>query len=181
MKNILVEAYSWLKTIAIALLIAILINAFLLQTYIVKGQSMEPTFEEQNRLIILKLPFDYDYGDIVVIDSRVHRLRTITDQLKENGLYLRLTGQESEHLWIKRIIGLPNDTIEIKDGVLYRNGEKIVEEYIKEDMYPTSYGPFVVPEDHYFVLGDNRNVSMDSRAIGAIPRQNIVGKVFTNK
>jgi signal peptidase I len=79
--------------------------------------------------------------------------------------------------WIKRIIGEEGDTLEYKNGRVYRNGEELVEDYIKEDMtFP--FETIVVPENHVFVMGDNRNGSRDSREIGPVPNENIVGKVF---
>ncbi|MGO4890492.1 signal peptidase I [Anaerobacillus sp. MEB173] len=78
---------------------------------------------------------------------------------------------------MKRIIGDEGDTLEYKDGRVYRNGEELIEEYLKEDMtFP--FETIVVPEKHVFVMGDNRNGSRDSREIGPVPIDNIVGKVL---
>jgi signal peptidase I len=84
---------------------------------------------------------------------------------------------ESRHDFIKRLIALPGDTIEIKEGTVYLNGQTIDEPYIKE--YPTyTMEMKEIPEGEYFVLGDNRNHSNDSHSWGTVPRENIIGKVW---
>lgn len=87
--------------------------------------------------------------------------------------------KDDEILFIKRLIGMPGDTIEIKDGVLYLNSEAQTEEYINDDGYPMSdYGPYVVPDGHYFMMGDNRNNSADSRVFGAVAYEDLLSRVI---
>lgn len=84
---------------------------------------------------------------------------------------------DEKNYWIKRVIGEAGDTIEFKDGRVYRNGTELVEIYIKEEMV-VPFETIVVPENYIFVMGDNRNGSKDSRDIGPIPKENVLGKVL---
>lgn len=121
---------------------------------------------------------DPSYGDIIILDKRTDRSRTIKDDFLESALVNTFLGSDQNHnFWIKRVIGEPGDTLEYKNGKVYRNGEKLDEDYIKEDMtFP--FEKVEVPKDHVYVMGDNRNASHDSRAIGPVPVDHVVGKVF---
>lgn len=177
MKNkILKETLSWAKMIVISFSIILLLNSILLQAYRVQGESMEPTLENDDYTVILKTPHEYDYGDIVILDSRIEYERTLKDDFMEN--ITKLVGKSPDYLWIKRVIGKPADKIEIIDGELFRNGQLINEPYTKEAMLDQNKSSYTVPDDHLFVLGDNRNYSKDSRYVGSIPYSNIVGKVI---
>lgn len=166
-KNELVE---WIKAIAFALLVAFVIKQFLFTPVLVKGASMMPTLEDQDRVIINKIGPKFksvDRFDIVVVKMN------------------------EEENYIKRIIGLPGDKIEYKDDQLYINGEKYSEPYLDQykkelkDSGSLTYdftleqilGETTVPEGDYFVLGDNRRVSKDSRVpeVGFIPKEKIMG------
>ena len=166
-KNELVE---WIKAIAFALLVAFVIKQFLFTPVLVKGASMMPTLEDQDRVIINKIGPKFksvDRFDIVVVKMN------------------------EEENYIKRIIGLPGDKIEYKDDQLYINGEKYSEPYLDQykkelkDSGSLTYdftleqilGETTVPEGNYFVLGDNRRVSKDSRVpdVGFIPKEKIMG------
>lgn len=141
---------------------------------------MEPTLHDNQRIYVSKLlhTFSYlpDYGDIVVIDSRVERERTFLDDVTETPLVQLLFGKEEGHfLYVKRVIGKPGDVIAVRDNQLYRNGELLEEPYIKEPMELEMDGEWTVPEDHVFVMGDNRNNSRDSRDIGFIPLDHVLG------
>lgn len=181
MKRLLQEIWSWGKAFAAAFIIAILINTFVLQTYKVQGQSMMPNVHENDYAIIYKMTTSYNYGDIVIVDSRVQRNRTVRDSLFENALLSIIMGRHDEHLWIKRVIGKPNDQLEFRDNKLYRNGELLDEPYINEQMRNNPNQVIDVPEAHLFVMGDNRNHSSDSRFVGSIPYDHIVGKVVYHK
>lgn len=152
------EWVEWLQSIVIALLLAFLLRMFVFDVVMVEGSSMHPTLESGDRLIVLKLGYRFrlpEHGDIVVFRN--------PDNPRVN--------------YIKRVIGVEGDRVEIKDGKVYVNGKALVEPYIAE---PTlgEYPETVVPEGTIFVMGDNRNFSRDSRnsQVGFIPLENVVGK-----
>jgi len=149
---------EWLQSIVIALLLAFLLRMFVFDVVMVEGSSMHPTLESGDRLIVFKLGYRFrlpEHGDIVVFRN--------PDNPRVN--------------YIKRVIGVEGDRVEIKDGKVYVNGKALVEPYIAE---PTlgEYPETVVPEGTIFVMGDNRNFSRDSRnsQVGFIPLENVVGK-----
>ena len=158
------EALGWIRDIGIALVIAAIILTFF-KPIIIQQESMQPTFYSDDYVIISKQAYtlfgDIERGDVIVFKS---------DLLDGEG--------NSKHL-IKRIIGIPGDTIEIKNGLVYRNGEKLEEDYVNEKRQSGEMEPIIVEEGKLFVLGDNRRVSQDSRSeeIGQIDQETIVGKV----
>ena len=146
-----------LGTIVPALVIALAIHFFLAQATRVEGYSMEPTLYGHQRLIIEKISYRFhnpQRGDIVVI---------------------RVPG--FDELLIKRIIGLPGETLKIKDGIVYIDGEPLDEPYINGPARG-NYGPITVPQGYIFVMGDNRNNSNDSRSFGPVAIDNIVGHAW---
>ena len=188
------ELLSWAMYIAIAFVIASLLNIFVFQITNVNGNSMEPTLSNNDMYIISKLgnltntcP---DYEDIIVVDSRP-KVRTLKDDFTEiiryNIITQFISPSSQDHIyWVKRVIGLPGDTIELKDGKVYRNGKKISEPYLDPYDTPnyetgglqyTSESKITIPEGHIFVMGDNRNNSSDSRVIGPVPIENVIGKL----
>jgi len=173
--------------IFICLLIFILfLNIFVFQVTAVSGDSMRQTLHNDDVYIISKignaLQLYPDYGDVVVIDSRVSQKRTvltaIADMYRYNIIKKLITGGEPGDMWVKRVIGLPGDRLYMSDGIVYRNGELLDEIYVNADEMPRYYNDeYIVPEGHIFVMGDNRNHSSDSRRIGAIPIENVIGTV----
>lgn len=146
----------------------------------VDGTSMEPTLQDSQSVYTTMLPYIFgepEIGDIVVIDI----------DIKENdSTYFRLFKQtlsgKSDTFWIKRIVGLPGDQIAFKNKQFYRNGKLVEEDYIKEQnvyTYPVDI-TFTVPEEHVYVMGDNRNLSKDSRdaTVGPIPIYKIIGYMW---
>lgn len=131
---------EWLLAIICAIFLATIINKLLAFTVLIPSPSMVPTLNIEDRLLVLRKDADnLNSGDIVVFYS-----------------------QEFSERFIKRLIGMPGDHIEIKNGVVYRNGTELNEDYVKN--IDTSYnGTFDVPSDKYFFLGDNRSNSKDSR------------------
>ncbi|TGE32245.1 signal peptidase I [Desulfosporosinus sp. Sb-LF] len=123
--------------------------------------SMLPTIQLQDRLVVDKLYYklsEIKRGDIIVF----HPLTNV---------------DSSGDLWIKRIIGLPGDKVEIKDGKVFINDNALIESY--EMTQPDyTYGPVVIPKDSYFVLGDNRNNSLDSHYWGVLPAKNVEGRAL---
>lgn len=159
MKNTVKE---WIKTILAAIIIALLVSV-VIQPVVVDGRSMLPTLEDGNYLIVSKLGYKITYpskGDIIVAE---------TDNLSDDGKSKKI---------VKRVIGLPNDHIVIKNGSVYLNDKKLNENYIK-DSYTDGSVDIIVPENEVFVMGDNRLESQDSRAIslGTINKSDILGKV----
>lgn len=161
MKNIL----EWVKDILIAVAIAALILVFL-KPIVVQQQSMEPNFHGGDYLITSRQAYrlfgEPERGDVIVFKSEL-----TTDDGEQKCL-------------IKRIIGLPGDVVEIKDGYVYINGEEIDEPYVKEQGISGDMEALTVPENELFVMGDNRGVSEDSRSprVGTISENTIVGKVI---
>ena len=148
---------EFLLTLILALVIFFLLQTTV-QTFVVVGSSMEPNLYEEERLVVNKVVYrlhEPERGDVIV--------------------FLPPNGHRPEY--IKRVIGLPSETIEIKSGAVYINGSKLNESYIKE-MPKYNLSQRKIPEDKYFVLGDNRNNSNDSHNDWTVPRQNIVGKAW---
>jgi len=153
------EIVAWLKTLVSAAVYAVLIVTFGFQVARVEGQSMAPTLEDQDRLIVNKLVYrigDPRRGDIVM-------------------LYYPLNPEKS---FVKRVIAEEGDTVRVVDGRVYVNDVPV-----RDDFVPAEYrshddwGPQVIPEGYYFVMGDHRNNSSDSRHWGFVPKKYIIGKV----
>jgi signal peptidase I len=145
------------ETLAPAFVIALLINLFVAQSTYVHGSSMEPNLHTDQRLIVEKVSYKLHpphRGDIVVVAV-----------------------DTSETPLIKRVIGLPGETIQIRDNQVWVNGVALEESYLA-DVLQHNYGPFDVPPGHVFVMGDNRGASNDSRAFGAVPLDQIVGRAW---
>ncbi len=178
------EIADWAYSLAVALALAIVINAFVFQPTRVVGSSMEPNLHNNDYVFVSKVSHTFtgtpDYGDIVIIDSRVFRERSIKDDIADPvSTYLSVAKitEVDNHIWIKRVIGKPGDTIEIKEGKVYRNGTALEEPYIKEAMKPAAPKKVIVPPNQVYVMGDNRNNSSDSRYIGPVPVSHVLGKV----
>ena len=150
-----------LKTIALSGILAFGIRSFVAEARYIPSGSMLPTLQINDRLIIDKISYDFrnpKRGDIVVFSP--------TDTLKK---------QNFKDAFIKRVIGLPGETVEVKEGRVYVNGQPIQEKYV-EDQPNYRFGPVTVPPNEYLVLGDNRNNSYDSHYWGSVPRENIIGR-----
>jgi signal peptidase I len=171
--------WDWISSIVFALAIALLINAFVFQRMVVAGPSMEPTLNDGENLFVQKVAHTLDqlpeYGDVVVIDSRIHRERTIKDDLVEP---LDKWLSQPDYIYVKRVIGKPGDTLEFKNGVVYRNKNRLTETYLKEPVSHYEEKAVTVPPGHIFVMGDNRNNSLDSRRLGSIPLNHYLGSVL---
>jgi signal peptidase I len=176
LKNI----WGWCLSLGLSLVISFLLLVFGVQPYQVSGQSMTPTLQDNERVYVSKLSHTLsylpDYGDIVVIDSRVSRKRTFMDDISAFPLFQLLSGSEDRSIYVKRVVGKPGDTIEFKEHKVYLNGTVLDEPYIKEAMTYESTTKWVVPDDNVFVMGDNRNNSSDSRILGYIPLDHVMGK-----
>ncbi len=154
------ETIEWIKSISLAVVIAVLIKTFIFNTTYVLGNSMYPTLHEKDRLFANKISLYFSSpsrGDVVVLKA--------PDNPSKD--------------YIKRVIGLDGDIVEIKDGKVYVNGELLKEDYIEKDSFTHIYGEsyWEVPKGQVFVLGDNRDegASKDSRYFGCVSLKSIKG------
>jgi signal peptidase I len=168
--------------ILVALVIAVLIKTFVVQAFWIPSGSMRETLEINDRVLVNKLSYrlgDIQRGDVVVFDDprgvqdRESVVESVVRNLAES---IGLSTPKSE--FIKRVIGLPGETIEIRDGRLFVDGVALDEGYLHPDTNMLDFGPQVVEDGHYFVMGDNRNRSQDSRSFGAIEGEAVVGQAF---
>ena len=178
------EVFDWIYSIVVALFLAMIIHIFLFVPTKVSGESMVPTLSNGQYLIVSKISHVLrempDYGDIVIIDSRTRRERSWMDDLTEpmnNYIALFDRSRQEHSVWVKRVIGREGDVLEFKDGAVWRNGEKLDEPYINEPMEFSMDGSYTVPDGTVFVMGDNRNHSSDSRFIGSVPVDHVLGRV----
>ncbi|SDZ26050.1 signal peptidase I [Proteiniborus ethanoligenes] len=180
-KTIAMELISWTKSLGIAFVLALIINIFVFEMTGVDGRSMNPTLNHGDRLFAIKTNQIFKsvpkYGDIVIVDGNINKNRTIIDEAKDSAIISTILRRKNMDFLIKRVIGVPGDTLEIRNNKLYRNGELIEEIYIFEEMI-TEDMSIRIPDGHVFVMGDNRNDSRDSRDIGPIPLKNVRAKVI---
>lgn len=164
-----------------ALALAFVVKAVLAQAFYIPSGSMIPTLQIGDRVIVEKLSYRFgepDRGDVVVFHRPgVPRPGGPVQALREFLQGLGLLQPDANIDLIKRIVGLPGETVKLQGGVLFVNGRPLPEPYALPD--PRDYGPVRVPDDHYLMLGDNRTNSDDSRfSLGFVPRSNLVGKAF---
>ncbi len=161
------NAIEWVVVLVAAVLLALVLRAFLVQAFWIPSPSMESTLLVDDRVLVNKLSYrlnDIERGDVVVF-RRTDEEIAATPSLPADV--------------IKRVIGLPGETIELKENAVYIDGLKLVEPYLDDDTYNADFEPTTVPEGHVFVLGDNRAQSQDSRsATGPIEVDRIVGRAF---
>ena len=156
--GILAEFRGWLKDILLAVVIAFLMVVFLYQPVKVEGTSMQPELLDQERIFVNKFVYHFDEihrGDIVVF----------------------WYPKDPSKSFIKRVLGVPGDVVSIREGQVYINGQLVEERYVPRGYQDADSYPLVrVREGHYYVLGDHRNASNDSRSWGLVPRKYIYGK-----
>lgn len=156
--GLMVEFRGWVKDILLAVVISFLMVVFLYQPVKVEGTSMQPELLDQERIFVNKFVYHFEgihRGDIVVF----------------------WYPKDPTKSFIKRVVGVPGDVIQIKDGHVYINDQLLQERYVPTGYQDLdSYAPIRVKEGYYYVLGDHRNASNDSRSWGLVPRKYIYGK-----
>jgi signal peptidase I len=153
-------ALFWIRDLMLSVVIAAMVILFLYQPVKVEGTSMMPALVDQERIFINKFIYRLGIGDIERGDMVV----------------FWYPGDPSKS-YIKRVIGVPGDKIEINDGIVKVNGRRLLERYVPDEYRDhASIDPVVVPDDQFFVLGDHRSSSHDSRSWGPVPRRYIYGK-----
>lgn len=153
---------EWVLIAGGALLVAFVIKTFLLQAFYIPSLSMAPTLKIDDRVLVNKLSYDLHEvhrGDVVVFESPPNE------------------GSQTKDL-IKRVVGLPGETVESRDGRILINGQVLDEPYLGADVATGPVEKTTIPEGHYWVMGDNRPNSRDSRFFGPIPKSLIVGRAF---
>ena len=158
------NAVEWILIIGVALLVAVVIKQFLVQAFYIPSESMKSSLNVGDRVLVNKLSYhmhDVHRGDIVVFKRPPAE-----------------SGEPAIKDLIKRVIGLPGDTIEERDGVVYINDHQLNEPYLAKGMVTTNLPRQQIAPGKYFVMGDNRTNSKDARVFGAIPRDLIVGRAF---
>ncbi len=164
LKNFFIFIWDILKIVFLALLIVVPIRYFLFQPFLVKGQSMEPTFQNSDYLIIDEISYRFrepERGEVVVFKYP----------------------QNPSQRFIKRIIGLSGETVEIKEGkviIIKDDKTQVLDEssYLPKALKTSGNLRISLAENEFFVLGDNRRLSADSRSWGPLFRENIIGRVF---
>lgn len=153
---------EWLLIIGGALLAALVIKTFLFQAFYIPSESMLPTLEKQDRVLVNKLSYrlhDINRGDVVVFERPPNEAGVIRDL-------------------IKRVVGLPGETVEGRDGRVFIDGEPLAEPYLPGATTTATFGPEKIPRGHIWVMGDNRSSSADSRVFGSISTDRVVGRAF---
>jgi signal peptidase I len=157
------QGYEWLVLVAASLAVALFVRGFLIQAFYIPSESMVPTLVKNDRVLVNKLSYklhDVHRGDVVVFDAPPG---AATAQVKD---------------LIKRVIGLPGDTIEGRNGSIFINGKPLDEPYLPPDVRSRDFPPATVPAKKVWVLGDNRQDSRDSTFFGPITESSIVGRAF---
>jgi signal peptidase I len=157
------QGYEWLVLVAASLAVALVVRGFLIQAFYIPSESMVPTLVKNDRVLVNKLSYklhDVHRGDIVVFKAPPG---AATAQVKD---------------LIKRIVGLPGETIEGRNGSISINGQPLDEPYLSPDVRSRDFPPEKIPPDKYYVLGDNRQDSRDSTFFHAIDESAIVGRAF---
>jgi len=151
------EWLEWVKAIFVALILVLILRTFVFSASVVEGESMSPTLEHGNKIIFNKFVYligEPERNDVIIIQRPLKN-------------------------YVKRVIGLPGEVIEIRNHILYIDDKAYEQSYISEEaiLNTGNFGPIEVPKDSYFVMGDNRSISKDSRnGLGFIDSEHIIGK-----
>ena len=187
-KSLIKVLVEWSITIIVSVVISLFIISNIVSLTLIKEQSMEPTFKENDRIIIYKLGYlieEPERGDIVILNKVNNEKGLIINIINEakdiiDNVKYRFTGVIEKNNLVKRVIGVRGDTINIQNGYIYINGQLQEEQYTNGSTFSRSSlsYPVEVPEGKVFVLGDNRENSLDSRDLGFIDVLQIKGKAI---
>ncbi|NND83978.1 MAG: signal peptidase I [Acidimicrobiia bacterium] len=179
----------WLELpllVIVALVVAVLIKTFLVQAFWIPSGSMVPTLEIDDRVLVNKLEYrvqEPGRGDIVVFDSpyleesdEPESFRALVARTLAEALGIRSGGVPDD--FIKRVVALPGETIEVVDNQVVIDGVSINEPYLPTGVQMPDFGPVTIAPNELFVMGDNRNSSSDSRVFGPIAQGEVVGRAF---
>ena len=169
--------------VVLAVVVAVLVRAFVVQAYYIPSASMVPQLRVNDRVVVSRLSYDLHAphrGDIVVFPAPPGEApptphRGLASRLIHDvGTGLGLTTDQT--VLIKRIIGLPGDTVQGQGGHVYIDGRQLIEPYLPKGTMTSTFGPYKIPKGMVWVMGDNRTNSSDSRVFGPIPEKTIVGR-----
>lgn len=195
-KELIKEILEWIYCIIIAIVLALIVRYYVGTPTVVQMASMKPTFEEGERLILNRLAItfksDFKRGEVITFEAPSSEYKSAAQvnqnnpvakyEFEPSNIFKKFTyyvldiGKKS---YIKRVIGLPGEHVQIDNGNVYINGVLLNEEYLQEGVKTTNslFTNFTVPEGYLFVMGDNRGGSMDSREFGCIPISKVESKV----
>lgn len=186
--SFLKEISEWVSTIFITVLVALFITSNIISTTQIKEQSMEPSFKENDKLIIYKLGYNFkgpNRGDVIILNKNPTEKGIFINMINEGkdiieNIKYRFTGIIEKKNLIKRVVAIPGDQVNIKNGLVYVNGEAESGYQFQGQTYSNSdlVFPLEIPEDSVFVLGNNRENSLDSRGLGLIDYSQIKGKAL---
>ena len=198
MNPVVKEILEWTVCIVVAIILALIVRCFIGTPTIVKQESMYPTLKPNQRLILNRLPITFGKevkrGDIITFEAPSKLEVTKEEADLSNpvaeynyapkgffGSFVYNVLEVTKVTFIKRVIGLPGEHIELKDNKVFINGEEYKEPYLGSDVVTTPldgpYTDFIVPDGYIFAMGDNRMYSKDCRAFGCVPMNKIEGKV----
>ena len=146
-----------IESVAVAVVLALIIRVFLFQFFVIPSGSMEPTLTE---------------GDMIAANKIIYRF----SEPKRGDIIVFKYPLNPDRDFVKRLIGLPGEKVQIKNSTLYINGKLVTQPFLPKGLEYPDYGPITVQKDKYFMMGDNRNNSLDSRVWGEMPKENIIGK-----
>lgn len=186
-KSFLREVLEWIMTIGITIIVTLFVLGNIFSMTEVNGESMEPTFVDGEKIFIYKLGYSFSQpkaGEIAILSKSESKKGIIINTITEgkdiiDNIYSKITKNIEVKYIIKRVIAVPGDVVDIKDGYVTVNGQKLEESYVRGQTFENSNFsyPLTIPENKVFVLGDNRENSTDSRMLGLIDYEQIKGKV----
>lgn len=191
-KAVIKEVLEWTYCIIIAVALALLIRYFIGTPTVVKQSSMYPTLKQNQRLVLNRLYRTFhdtpERGDIITFEAPSQSVATgvkaVYDDEPQNifGKFCYYVLEVNKKSYIKRVVALPGEHVQIADGKVYINGEELKEDYLQENVVTEAKSvyltDFIVPDGYVFAVGDNREYSGDCRAFGCIPFEKIESKVW---